>query len=458
MADAAPATAPIRATVSLKSRVALAVAAVLLVGGLVVLAAALAYGRQAAREAYDRLLLGAASDIASAITVQDGAAVVNLPISAFELLALAPEDRIAYRVIGPDGATLTGYDSAPLPDAPGDTVLYDGAFGSEPARYVSLVRRFAERSFSGPVRVVVGHTLRARRDLARDIAQNALRVLGAAGAAMALFAWLVVRRALLPLPRIGAALTRRDPTDLTPLDMAAPREIAGVLDALNGFMARLDRQATSNRNLIGDAAHQLRTPVAALRAQAQLASDEDDPGRRAAIVARIHARTLDLGRLLDQMLSQAMIIHRSDTEARQRLDLRDVAVEVLETSDHEVLASGAEVQLLLPDAPVAVRGDALSLTEAGKNLLGNALRHGRPPVHLGVRGGARAELYVGDGGAGPSGDVLAHAGTRFSGGGGSGGLGLAIAHAVATGHDGAVRLDREGDRFEAVLELPGAGP
>ncbi|NCO21963.1 MAG: sensor histidine kinase, partial [Rhodobacterales bacterium] len=217
-------------------------AAVLLVGGVVVLVTALAYGRQAARDSFDRLLLGAAGNIAASITVRDGAVLVDIPMATFDLLALAPDDRIRYRVIGPNNSTLTGSDAASLPRESGETVLYDGTMGAEPARFVALTRRFAERSFSGSVRVIVGQTLRARRDLTRDIAQNALAVLGGAGAVMALFAWLAVRSALMPLPRIGAALARRDPTDLTPLDLSVPREVALMLSPLNDVMARLDRQ------------------------------------------------------------------------------------------------------------------------------------------------------------------------------------------------------------------------
>ncbi len=447
---------PLR-SLSLKSRVALAVGAVLLLGGIVVLLAALAYGRQAAREAYDRLLVGAASDIAASITIRDGAAVVDMPVSAFQLLALAPDDRIRYRVTGPDGGTLTGSDLAPLPPDPQDdgaAVFYDGRFGDEPARYVSLVRRFAERSFSGPVRVVVGQTLRARRDLARDIAQNAMAVLGAAGAAIGLFAWLATRSALRPLRRIGAALAQREPTDLTPLSLPMPSEIAPMLSALNLFMARLDRQVGSNRNLIGDAAHQLRTPVAAIRAQAQLAAGETDPERRARIVARIHDRTLGLSRLLDQMLSRAMIIHRTDTEPRSALDLRAIAVEVLEDSDPAVIAAEAVVRLDLPSAPVLVRGDALSLTEAGKNLLTNALRHGRAPIRLGVTGGDRPRLWVRDSGPGPDARTLEGLGTRFgNAAAGGSGLGLAIAREVAEGHEGRLLLEPFDDGFEAAIEL-----
>jgi two-component system, OmpR family, sensor histidine kinase TctE len=452
--------AGLRGTISLKSRVALAMAAVLVVGGAIVLVAALAYGRQAAREAYDRLLVGAASDIAESITVRDGAALVDMPVSAFELLALAPDDRISYRVVGPDGETLTGYDTAPLPrEEGGNVVFYDGEFGSEKARYVSLVRRFAERSFSGPVHVIVGQTLRARTELARDIAQNALIVLAAAGAAMALFAWLAMRSALRPLPRIGSALRQRDPTDLTPIDLSAPSEVAALVDSLNGFMARLDRQMTTNRNLIGDAAHQLRTPVAAMRAQAQLATEEPDAGRREKMVARIHDRAVSLSHLLDQMLNHAMIIHRADTAPRGLVDLRDVAIEAFEANEPDTFGKHNEVSLELPEAPVMVRGDMMSLAEAAKNLLGNALHHGRPPVRIGVRSGDRAILWVYDRGAGPPAEILDEPGVRFAGdqSKGSGGLGLAIAHAVAASHAGWISFHATDGGFEAALDLPGDG-
>ncbi|SDE40271.1 sensor histidine kinase [Limimaricola pyoseonensis] len=451
---------PVR-TLSLKSRVALAVGAVLLLGGVVVLAVALAYGRQAAREAYDRLLVGAASDIAASMSVRDGAVVVDMPVSAFQMLALAPEDRIRYRVIGPDGATLTGSDAAPLPPEREGVgpVFYDGDLGAEPGRYVAVTRRFAERGFSGPVRVLLGQTTRARAALARDIAQGALAVLAAAGVVIGLFAWLATRSALRPLQRLGGALAERDPTDLTPLALPMPSEIAPMLGALNGFMGRLDRQLAASRNLIGDAAHQLRTPVAAIRAQAQLAQDECDPEARARILGRIHERSVGLSRLLDRMLDRALIIHRTDTAPRAALDLRDVALEVFEEVDAAAIAPGARVRLDLPPGPLVVRGDALSLTEAGKNLLANALAHGRAPIRLGVaREGGRARLFVRDAGPGPSEAVLSGLGARFtSGAPGGSGLGLAIAREVAESHGGALLLGRSGDGFEAALALPRAG-
>jgi len=448
-----------RGTLSLTARVALAVAGILAVGGVLVLLAALAYGQQAAREAYDRLLVGAANEIASSILVRDGEALVDVPVSAFELLALAPNDRVAYRVVGAGGETLTGYETAELPtEAGAGPQLYDGEFAGEPVRFASVVRRFAERDYSGAVRVVVGHTLRARDALAFDIAQSALVVLAIAGIGMTVLAFFAVQSALRPLRRIGASLQSRDPHDLTPIDLAVPKEVAIMLTALNGFMTRLDRQVSAIRNLISDSAHQLRTPVAALRAQAELAAGETDPQRQQQIVARIHRRSIGLGRLLDQLLSRALIIHRADTFPRERLDLRTVALRTLEESDHDVLSSGAEVNLDLFEDEVRVSGDPLSLSEACKNLLNNAVVHGQSPITLGVRiRQGEALLFVTDQGAGPPAGTLARVGERHAQPGekGGAGLGLSIARSVAAAHGG--RLDFRNPAaggFETALVLP----
>lgn len=449
-------TAP-RTTLSLQARIALAIGSVVAVGGILVLIAALAYGRHAAREAFDRLLVGAASDIAESITIRDGAPIVDMPVSAFELLALAPRDRIDYRVVGRDGDTLTGSDVTPRPENTGTPVFYGATFGGEPARYVSVTRRFAERGYTGPVEVIIGHTLHARRDLAFDIAQNAVVALGAAGVVIAVFAWLAVLSALRPLARIGDALARRTPTDLSPMAEPAPREVAALRDALNSFIARLQRQLDANRDLIADTAHQLRTPLAAIRVQLDAVTEEGDPDQQRALLDRARNRTVALSRLLDQLLSQGLVIHRGDSARRELLDLRDVALEIYEASELEIAMNGHSVSLDIPDTELWVSADRLSVTEAGKNLLGNSIRHGVPPIAFGVsRANGEARLWVRDAGNGPDATALARMDTRFSNGAsaGAGGLGLAIAHAVAVNHGGRLVPSCDGDGFEISIVLP----
>ncbi|KUJ73161.1 histidine kinase [Ruegeria marisrubri] len=454
--------APNGRSLSLTSRLAIGLVALLLVGGVVLALAAFAYGRVAAREAFDRLLVGAANDIAESISISDGELVIDLPVSAFELLALAKDDRIAYQVRGVDGRVLTGYDDLPVPtraQQPGpDEAFFDAGFKGEPARFLRLTRRFAERSLSGDVEVIVGQTLLARNELAYDITRNALVGLAMGGAAIIMLALLMVRSALRPLGDLAGTIAARDPQDLTPLDPRGPREIAVTANAINGFMRRLDQQFDAMRNLISDTAHQLRTPVAALRAQSDLALHEQNPERRNRLVERIHRRTVSLGRLLDQMLSRALVIHRLESARREIVDLRDIALDIVESGDHMLIAPGTEVRVEVGPEPVNVKADAISLTEAAKNLLGNALAHGRAPVTVGADlSNGKAMLWVADAGEGPSQAVLESLGERFlrsaASRGESAGLGLSIAGAVAEAFGGRLEWDAGAGGFRISIVL-----
>ncbi|HEY1383759.1 MAG TPA: sensor histidine kinase N-terminal domain-containing protein [Dongiaceae bacterium] len=448
---------------SITVRLAATIALILAAGGIAISVAAYAYGRQAAQEAYDRLLAGAAFQIAQSISVVEGRVLVNLPVSAFELLALAPDDRVFYRVIGPDGGTITGYGDLPSPtEAREDLAFYSVEYSGEPVRLVSAVRRFAERGFTGQVEVVVGHTTRARTALARDITAKALALLAGAGIALVALVAFAVRTSLGPLARIEQALRARDPKDLSPLTISTPREVETTVAAINRFMSRLSSRVTVMQNLIADATHQLKTPIAAVRAQAELAVEEPDAARLRTIARRIHGRAVGLSRLADQLLNQALIIHRSDAAVQEIIDLRAVAIRATEETDHDLMSTGLDLHLELPEHPVQAHGDALSLVEATKNLLSNALRYGAAPVWFSVEHDAAAgtaEFAVTDCGPGIPESDWRDSGRRFARSAGSSpdsaGLGLAIVNAVAEAHHGRLTFSRTAEgRFRVALAIP----
>ena len=459
---------PVRAPRSLSARVLQAVLLILIAGGLLVALSTWGNGRKAAQQSYDRILLGAARDIAESIRVIDGAPEVDLPVSAFELLAQAPDDRIYYAVRGPGNVLLTGFDTnIDTPSAPRGATgpqFFGADMQGEPARFVRVTRRFAERDFSGEVTVTVGQTLRARRAMAWQFMLDAMLPMLLAGAALVVIAWLATRSAVRPLDALSADLARRDPQDLTAMPTEGlPRELVLMLDSMNRFMGRLDRQIEAMRNLISDTAHQLRTPVAAIRVQAESAVAHDDPAQRARSLERLAARTRSLGTLLDQLLSRALVIHRTDSAPRVAVDLREVALEIMERHDHALLAPGVELRLEIGDAPVMVLADAFSIGEAGHNLVTNAIRHGRPPIAIGVglRGdGREAALWVEDTGPGPDPALDARLGSRFTRSSASGeisaGLGLSIVGSVAAAFGGRMELARRPEGFRISLVLPAA--
>lgn len=447
---------------SIATRLAVAIALILIAGGILVTFAALTYGRQAAQEVYDKLLAGATFELTSSISVAPNGLVVDLPVSAFEMLALAPDDRIFYRVMRSDGETVTGYDSLPAPeDLPDSIRFYNDVFRGAPVRIAAMRRDFVEQAFTGQVLTIVGQTTQARSALAWEITRNALMMVAAVGALLILLTVIGVRASLRPLGHVERALLGRDPTDLTPLGVEAPQEVRTMVSAIDRFMGRLARRVSTMQNLIADATHQLRTPVAALRAQAELAIEEQNPEQLREIARRIHRRALGLGRLTDQLLNQALIIHRSDAVARQQVDLREVAVRVSEDADHDLIGSGDRLRLELPEEPVSVSGDELSLVEATRNLVSNAFRYGKPPVTITVThaSGGEPEIRVTDRGDGIPEESWPDIGKRFTRTSGSApdsaGLGLAIVTAVAEAHGGRLDLRRQpGGRFSVVLVFP----
>ncbi|ALI56750.1 sensor histidine kinase [Celeribacter marinus] len=447
---------------TLLSRVMGGVLSLLAMGGVVVMLASFAYGKNAARQSFDRLLVGAASDIAESINVVDGTPVADIPVSAFGLLAFADSDRVTYSVRGPDGTLLTGHDGAKErlgePRAITQPHFFDSSIQDEAARFVTVVRRFSERDFSGNVFVTVGQTLRARNAMAMSLTTGAAIVTGLGGIALLLSAFFVIRSAMRPLERMTQEMLDRDPYDLTPMPADGPAEVVVMVHAMNRFMGRLDRQVGAMKHLISDTAHQLRTPVAAIRAQAELAI-EDDGDHLPQRLDRLVRRTRSLGTLLDQMLSRALVIHRSDNAPPTPVDLRDIALKVLEDRDHEVLAPHTVVDLRIGETPVMVLADDISLGEAVKNMLANALRHGTSPVAIGTScDHGRGEIWVEDAGSGPSADVLEKIGQRFersaASTGNSAGLGLSIVRAVAQAFDGSVQMDKTPTGFRVTLSLP----
>ena len=162
-----------RGPTSLRVRLA-GVLGLLFLGGVILLyLAAHSYARLAADRSYDRLLSGSALSIAETLTMVGGHADVDIPYAALDMLSAAPEDRVFYRVVGPGGTSVTGYDDLPravLPRRSGrdaaldEPIFFDAEYRGEPVRFVTLDREIAQSPRLGHVQVQVGQTLAVTLD------------------------------------------------------------------------------------------------------------------------------------------------------------------------------------------------------------------------------------------------------------------------------------------------------
>jgi len=433
---------------SLFLRLMAAISAVLLAGAALLAYAASNYAQRAAENAYDRLLVGAAEQIRETLRIEDGAITTDIPVSAFVALSLSRQERIFYRVVGPGGETLTGYDDLPAARAgtPGDD-LWDATYRDTAVRIATLRQFMAGAPQPGWATVVVAHTTASRAALAGDLTLRALLLLGIMSVIALAGVAAAARFALSPLHRISAALAARQPNDLTPLDVEAPPEISGLVQAINRFIARLSDRMEDLRHIIDDAAHQIRTPVTALSAQVDLLQVETSPERRQHQIERIAARTAQIGRLANQLLSQTLVSHRARSATPERLDLRDVLRQAAADAVPAALDRDIAVNFELPEDPAWIDGDPVTLREALRNIIDNAIQHGaRSRLRLSVRREASAIVAeVADDGPGIAEQHWPMVTRRFwrAAGDGEGfGLGLAIAADVARAHGSRLEFAR----------------
>lgn len=455
---------PKRRRFSLFWRLSSIIALVLLAGAGMLTFAAFTYARTAADNAYDRLLIGAARQIADTVWAEAGEVSVDVPLSALETLSISRTDRVYYQVAGPDGSIVTGYDDLPLPEAEGpsdEAVTGNAMFFDRYIRLASVWRYVAEQGATGWVRVTVAQTREARNALTLELTLGALLPVLAMSLLALVALMTAVRLGLRPLRRVERALQQRDPNDLTPLEIETPVEVEALISAINRFMGRLSARLGAMQRYIETSAHQLRTPLTGIAAQVELLDRARDEKARAATVAKLRKRTIEVGRLANQLLSHATVIHRAEAVLVDIVDLRQVARHAMTDVYLDTLERDLTVRLQAPEHPVPVRGDLVALREALRNLIENAVQHGaRSRVTISVEGNeAGASLGVFDDGCGITESDWQHLRQRFVSGDMSGtGLGLAIVADVAAAHRAQLELARgAGGDFGIMLRFPSLG-
>lgn len=365
---------------SLRTRLAVIMTTLFLLGMVALYLAAQGYGRAAADRSFDRLLAGSAISISETVSIVGNEIRVDVPYAALDMLSAAPDDRVFYRVVGPDDQTITGYADLPM-SAAGNRAdqhsenmrFFDSRYRGELVRFALVSREIAVGGNRGWVSVQVGQTRLAREVVARETVIGAIAPIAAMTLLAICVVWFAIGGALRPLRRIGAEIAQRPPADLSPIEAPVPAELRPLVDAMNGFMRRLADNIDTLKNFIADASHQMRTPLAALLAQTQ-AAHGDKPRELRQSLQAIERNGSKLAHLLNQLLSDATVAHRTDMRAFDPVDLLDVLREAIRETAGTL--EGSHVSLRTRLSAALIQGDRLVLVEAFKNLIHNALWHG----------------------------------------------------------------------------------
>ena len=403
-------------------------------------------GREAADTAYDRTLLASARTIAAGLSQRDGTLSADVPYVALDTFAYDNVGRIYYQVLDWDGHLISGYEHLPGPpaatartdDYPALARFYNATYRGQDVRVVSLLKPVIEPNLNGMAEIRVAETDEARFSMARSLMADTLLRLGLLAFAALVMVGFAVSAALRPLERLRTAVEERQPDDLRPLPVVqVQHELAPLVRSLNHFTERLRAQFERQAQFIADAAHELRTPLAALKARVELGLRAERPEQWRETLEAAALGTDRLTHLANQLLSLARVENGARAIAEggaQRLDLTQLARELGMAMAPLAHARGVALALEA-DAPVWLKGEPTLLNELLSNLVDNALAHTPKGGNVILRVSAPAVLEVEDDGPGIPASDRERVFERFYRLGPQGsGLGLAIVGEICRAH------------------------
>ncbi|MEM9676541.1 MAG: sensor histidine kinase [Pseudomonadota bacterium] len=330
--------------------------------------------------------LGDKTLLAASLTILERVIATNGTLLADETLDTLTEnlgDQFFYHVSGPNGAFVTGYSGYPRPPKGVNSAqqFYDGQHLGQIVRVLRLRRDLSDRELNGITTITTWQRTQTRQAqtislFTRSLIRLVLLVLAAVA-----IVWFAVRWGLSPLITLQAAIERRTPYDLKPIKRTMPLELSGIVGSMNELFTRMGRSKAARERFIGDAAHQLKNPIAAIKLQAQTALDAKTAKETRASLEQIVAVTDSSNALVHKMLSGASA-YAMDRSTHGAVDLSAVINGAVSDIAPLAFTKGQEVAVSGTENPVIFTGSEILLREAIINLLDNAVRYSSTKGHI----------------------------------------------------------------------------
>ena len=394
---------------------------------------------------YDHTLANALQVLEQQVETDHGAVSLRMSASARLALRTREQDGIFWKAMSPQGDLIGGDGDLPTPELTAstqiNTIYYETqTLNDFEIRLAYLWTNLSTRSTT-PILLVAAESMDRRTELANNIIKGVIIPQFVVLPIAVLLVWFGLSRGIAPLNALQQRLRARRPDDLSPIDVrVAPSEIGPLIIAMNDLLTRLDSTMLAQRRFVADAAHQLKTPLAGLRTQAELAMRNAPPGDTQVSLEQIIAGTARATRLVNQLLLMANA-ENPNSIAMPPINLAELAKEQTLRWVDTAIEAGIDLGFEGTDSPVMVRGQSILLGEAINNLIDNALRYTPSPGRITVSITSQRRqvvLAVEDSGPGISAEERERVFDRFyrvlgSKAEGSG-LGLAIVREIANRH------------------------
>lgn len=416
--------------------------------------AALSYSRALhyATQAYDQALLRTVLALADEVIIDTNNEVkIEIPEVASHLLSYNEGDRIYIRISAPNGKLVFGEANLPPPaqaPAGNQQVYYNSHYKNEAIRAVTFGLPESNAPNAQNILITMAETTGKRDAMVAEMVEEMLLPQVLMMILAAIVIELGIHFALKPMQDLRESLHQRSHRDLSPLDTSAsPLELQPLLQAMNALLSRVKAGIQQQQQFIADASHQLRTPIAGLQTQAELALRSHPPAEVQEPLNYMLRSTTRLSHLIQRLLSLARTDAASSQLVFKPVSLTSIIYDecarwVGPASDKQL-----ELEVLIETQQDQVLGDALMLSEMLNNLLENAIQYTPEQGLLRIRlwqAGKHLLLQVADSGVGIPADQTALIFERFHrldpNQGNGCGLGLAIVAEIAEHHNASISV------------------
>ncbi|MBX9685522.1 MAG: sensor histidine kinase N-terminal domain-containing protein [Candidatus Obscuribacterales bacterium] len=418
-----------------------------------------------ATDAYDDALLDCAHSVANRLIYKSSELTVDMPPAARAILKHGDKDNTYYQIVSPEGKVINGDVYIPDPprgeDFSEEPYFYDGFIEGFPVR-IGIIE-VARAGSKQRIVIKVAETVTGRTQLTQSIFLGVLIPQLILIVLAALAVWLGVSRGLLPLGRLKEAVESRNPADLRPLsEQNVPKEVKPLVLSINKLLLRLQEDRDLQKRFLSNAAHQLRTPLAGLKTQTELALRQKDQSEIKESLQHINTSASRATRLAQQLLALARVEPAVfDNLAKEALDLNKIAKDASKELVLQAIAKKIDLGFEGNDDDVQlIAGDRASLYEMLFNLIENAVFYTEAGGSVTVRVSQNEKgpiFSVEDNGPGIPETEREHVFERFYrilGNKQSGsGLGLAIVREIAEIHEASVELKSGPDNKGTVVEV-----
>ncbi len=407
-------------------------------------------------QVYDKSLYRTALALAGQVDTDASQIEVNLPQIAKDLVEFDEDDNVYFRIVGPNGDLVSTHTSLPLPNkypAADDHFYYRARLNDGDLRVIVYALPLSRHN-QQKIYVMVGETQQKRVEMADDIILSMLLPQLLIVLLVSALLFFGIKRGLIPLEKLKTELSSRGNSDLSPVDSnAAPSELKPLLQSFNDLLVKVDSNIAKQQRFIADASHQLRTPLAGLKTQAELALREKNPLKINHALEQINVASGNLSHLVSQLLSLA----KAEPSASATIDLKPIDLCQLAqnvTADWVGLAIQKDIDLGFSSTlkTARINGNEILLRELLNNLIDNAIHYTQSggKITVGIKQtGLTLDLYIKDNGMGIAAGNQALVFERFYrvlGTQQTGcGLGLTIVQEIAERHAATVKLISEGE-------------